>query len=94
MSTRRERIRWFIANLVNRLPFTAWCNLVDWALEADPERYRERVVGLGEPPWRLRSALRSGYCRNRSRDFAGNQVCYCGKFVDGKTRRPESEARS
>lgn len=89
MSTRRERVRWFIANLLNRLPFTAWCDLVDWALEADPERHKQRVVDDGEPPYRVRDAFRSDYCRKRSRDFAGNQTCYCGKFVDGKTRKPE-----
>lgn len=82
------RTRFRIADLLNKLPRTAWCNLCDWALEGDPERYRERVTEDGEPPNRLRSAFDSDYCRKRSFDFAGNQQCYCGKYVDGKQRKP------
>lgn len=61
----RERIRWRIAHLLNRLPGQCWADLVSWVVDMGSIR---RVS-----PWSPR-----GYsCRQ---DFEQNGCCYCGKL--------------
>lgn len=69
-----ERLRWRIAELLNRLPGQCWSGLVDWVLyiwRDDPD-LRTAI------PWRPIGDM----CR---RDFAQCGSCYCGKL-----RTPES----
>jgi hypothetical protein len=64
-----ERLRWKIADLVDRLlPGQCWAELVSWAL--DGPRH-ERRMDRGALPWRP-----IGYtCRS---DLARTSTCYCG----------------
>jgi hypothetical protein len=68
----RLKIRWLIADLLNRLPGQCWGDLVTWALETPSARKRR---GNARHPWRPVTRI----CRNdlaQSRDGA----CYCGKL--------------
>ncbi|GAA4681236.1 hypothetical protein Prum_052050 [Phytohabitans rumicis] len=69
-----ERLRWWIANLVNKLGGQCWADLVSWVLAERAERRewyrRERL------PWRPISSV----CRE---DLARTGCCYCGKLRDG-----------
>lgn len=71
-----ERLRWWIANLIVKLPNQCWADLVSWVLADRRERRewyaRERL------PWRPIQPQ----CRA---DLARVGCCYCGRL-----RRPES----
>lgn len=72
-----ERIRWCIANLVDRLPGQCWTELVLWALDG---MRSSRHKGDNPLPWRPIDDL----CR---RDLERNGGCYCAKL-----RQPEGAA--
>lgn len=68
---RAERLRWWIADQINRLSGQCWSRLVSWALDG-PRRCRRR--GDNPLPWRPIDDL----CR---RDAAENDgCCYCRKI--------------
>lgn len=69
MEKLRERIRFRIANLVDKLPGQCWADLVGWV-------YRDN---RDDPDWRSEIPWRPiGYtCRT---DLARNGACYCGKL--------------
>jgi hypothetical protein len=74
MSTGRKhvlgnpRLRWWIANQLNRLPGQCWAGLVTWALDWKTCERRG--------PWSPQGPL----CR---RGAAECGVCYCGKIRAG-----------
>jgi hypothetical protein len=63
---RRGRLRWWAAHRLNRLPWTCWVDLVDWALDG-----RARQLAAAVRPRAQQS------CR-ADRDTLG--CCYCGKL--------------
>lgn len=65
-----EKMRWRIANIVNRLPGQCWANLVSWAVDG-PRACRSR--GDSPLPWRPIDSM----CRQIS---PPNDRCYCGKI--------------
>lgn len=63
-----ERLKWWLADKLNRLPGRCWSSLVDWAMHD----YRD------DPDWRSeipRAPITEG-CR-KDAERAGR--CYCGK---------------
>lgn len=76
MSSVRERLRWHIANLLNRLPGQCWTELVCWSLDGMRVSRRNDRNPL---PWRpITEACRSGIERNG--------CCYCNKLKAGGPR--------
>lgn len=63
---RGEGIRWRIAHLLNRLPWTCWTNLVCWAIDG-------RRPDTGYVP-----GFKAGLACRADLDACG--VCYCGKL--------------
>ena len=68
MADRIERLKWRIADLLNRLPGQCWSHHVDWALNEEPMRDTGLRSAL---PWR---PITEG-CR-KDAEAAGR--CYCG----------------
>ena len=60
----RERLRWWTAHQLNRLPGQCWADLVIWALRWEAREKRT--------PWSP-----ADVCR---RDIATTGSCYCGKL--------------
>ncbi|HEX9334545.1 MAG TPA: hypothetical protein VF892_01620 [Pseudonocardiaceae bacterium] len=73
---RRERARWRVAYVLNRLPWQCWPTLVGWAL--DGKR------GHGSRP-RLTGSTQD--CRV---DADQTGACYCGKFRHPTTGKEAS----
>jgi len=74
-----RKLRWRIADLLNRLPRVCWADLVDWALQSKPPTEQQRLIRTsrdGETYGILRMTG-SRVCR---RDAARTGTCYCGKF--------------
>lgn len=69
MDKLRERIRFHIANLVDRLPGQCWADLVGWAMRDN----RDDPDWRSEIPWRPIGPT----CRS---DLARVGSCYCGKL--------------
>jgi hypothetical protein len=69
MTNLRERLRWWLAVQINKLPGQCWANLVSWALAGRNER-RERYL-RERLPWRRIDNV----CRS---DLARVGCCYCG----------------
>ncbi|MBQ1061312.1 hypothetical protein [Micromonospora sp. C41] len=65
----KQRLRWRIAGLIDRLPGQCWSGLVDWVLY----RWRDDPDLRSALPWRPVSDM----CR---RDVARCGYCYCGKL--------------
>jgi hypothetical protein len=61
------KFRWWFADLLNRLPWTCWANLVSWALGSKP-LYDRHGDGDIRMDW---------ICRT---DFENCGACYCGKL--------------
>ncbi|MEU7904140.1 hypothetical protein [Actinoplanes sp. NPDC049118] len=81
MADRIERLKWRIADLINRLFYRrqCWSDLVDWVLDDAP--IRDKGV-RGALPWSPISVS----CRL---DAASAGRCYCGKLgSDGTVLRP------
>lgn len=67
---RVEKLRWRVAELVNRLPGQCWADLVGWALDGwDPDGEKR--------PWTTPARL--AQCQA---DAARCGSCYCGKIQD------------
>jgi hypothetical protein len=64
-----ERLRWWIADVLNRSKRTCWADLVTWALDG-------RNIEGGRLPQPFRSAAQ---CAAEAKTCGG---CYCGKFRD------------
>lgn len=64
---RKRRVRWRVANLLNRLHRTCWTDLASWANGTPTE---------GRTPLDLTAVTE---CR---RAAARSGSCYCGKFMD------------
>lgn len=72
-----ERLKWWLADKLNRLPGRCWSSLVDWAMHD----YRDDPDWRSEVPWR---PIDEG-CR-KDAEAAGR--CYCGKLgSDGTVLR-------
>lgn len=69
---------WRIADALNHLKRTCWCDLVSWVqYEKDGSEEDEYHT--------LRSALSGGEgCRKRTLEPGQCQSCYCGKFTRGR----------
>lgn len=65
-----NRLRWWFAWQLNRLPNTCWTGLVSWALGDRPlwSRYGDGDI---RQDWMCRSGAKQ------------NSTCYCGKIRDG-----------
>jgi len=83
-----EDWRWWIAFKVKHLRWSCWSDLVQWAIDADPDQGT------------LRQAARGARSCAVSADIARNGVCYCGKirypefdrFCCGRPTRPPGSA--
>lgn len=75
-----DRLRWRIADAVNRLPCTCWAGLVSWAQRTSPNTGRSL----------LECGSRS--CREEARSHR-DRACYCGKFRSPTTTQssPDQE---
>lgn len=64
----QNRVRWSLAQALNRVPRTCWAHLVSWALHSRPlfDRYGDGDI---RQDW---------MCR---RDAGGCGRCYCGKLT-------------
>jgi hypothetical protein len=82
MTTRRERLRWRLAYLLNRVPWVCWADLVSWVMQTHPALSRSL----------LECGSRS--CREEARTHR-DRACYCGKFrqpADTLTSRKDVSA--
>lgn len=74
MTTAQRKLmpwRWEVAELLNRLPWTCWSDLVGWVMCVDRKERRD---------YPLRKAFAWKPCRGADYDRCGS--CYCGKFQD------------
>ena len=74
--------RWTVADLLNRLPWTCWADIVDWTLQAKQAPLRnssQRLIRTSRDgdTYGLLRMDGSRRCRD---DAARNGTCYCGKF--------------
>jgi hypothetical protein len=74
--SRPDRLRWWIARHLDRLPSQCWADLVSWVL--DSKRTRDEGV-RAMLPWR---PIPQG-CRD---DLARVGCCYCGKLMSAEVR--------
>ena len=68
-----RKLRWRVAALLNRLPWTCWPRIVTWALDG-------RKIH-GEGPGLFANSSRS--CREESLTHPDRE-CWCAKFRDGR----------
>ena len=87
MKRRLSALRWRIAGALNRLPWTCWCDLVDWAGDHYPKDER--------PPLLFTNEVGTGVATNRAwscrQEASTNRhgICYCAKF---RTQQAQDEA--
>jgi hypothetical protein len=72
----RERVRWWVANVLSQSRHTCWTELVVWAMATRDEQRSKRK----RHP--LRAAVGTAACRE---DAAQTGVCFCGKFREGSS---------
>lgn len=72
----RCRVRWPIAETLNRLDSQCWADLVEWALRRDAGDW-----------WADNKLPSKGGERCRAESLTHrDHTCYCGKFLDGERR--------
>jgi hypothetical protein len=88
MSKFRKPTRWTIADLLNRLPWVCWADVVDWvhrAKEAPSRNSSQRLLrtsGDGD----TYGILRMNRTRDCRADAARTGTCYCGKFATAEAK--------
>ena len=81
--TKRTRYnRWTVADLLNRLPWICWADIVDWALQADqaPSRQSSQHLIRTSRDGETSGLLRMNSASRCRADAAKTGTCYCGKF--------------
>lgn len=82
MADRIERLKWRIADLVNRLPGQCWADLVMWAMSDEPVRDTGLRAAL---PWRPIG-------KRCIEDAQASGRCYCGTVGSDGTVLRRGEA--
>jgi len=74
--------RWTVADLLNRLPWVCWADIVDWALQAThaPSRNSSQRLMRTSRDGETDGLLRMNGSRRCRDDAAQTGTCYCGKF--------------
>lgn len=82
MADRIERLKWWVADLVNRLPGQCWADLVMWAMSDEPVRDTGLRAAL---PWRPIG-------KRCIEDAQASGRCYCGTVGSDGTVLRRGEA--